>query len=456
MEYKLPPNDQLAEKAVLGSMLFDSNAVLEAVEKLKPEDFYHMHHAKIFEAMRNLSLSMQAIDFITVRNELATMGMIENIGGSEYLTELADSVPTSANIKQYIEIVKEKSQLRKLISAASEMQKLGFDEEQEAKNIIAKAQEVIFDLNQENVKNGYEVLKEILISTYKEIDEAYNNKGKLTGVSTGFVEFDKKTNGLQKKNLVILAARPGMGKSALAVNMATHIAINEKKPVLIFNMEMSKNEIAKRILSSETMIDNNKIKTGNIYGEDRNKMVQALSVLSKAELYIDDTAGINIMEIAAKARKLKADKGLAMIVIDYLQLIEPISKKNQTREQEITVISRSLKQLAMELDIPIIALSQLSRSAERKNGKEESKSVKRPMLSDLRESGAIEQDADLVLFIYRDDYYNETSERKNIAELIIAKHRGGRTGTIPLFWSGEHTKFMNLEQDEDIDWGDNE
>lgn len=446
MDFKLPPHDEEAESAVLASCLVDSFAVLEATEKLKVEHFYREDHRCIFDAILSLAAESKPVDVVLVVDEMKAKNTIGKTGGLEYLVNIIDVLPSSANISQYIQIVKEKYELRSIIEASNEMQKLAFDESEESTNILARVQDIIFNLSSEKESKGYEVLRNVLLKTYEEIAEIQKSGTTITGLPTGFKALDKKTLGLQPSNLIIIAARPGMGKSALAVNIATHVAVREKKAALIFNMEMSKNDIAKRILSAETLIDNNLISTGKIDGDNREKMVDILSKLSPAELYIDDTPGINIMEISAKAKKLKMEKDIALIVIDYLQLIEPVqTRRVQSREQEITQISRALKKLSMELEIPVIALSQLSRSAEKGGKKNE---PKKPMLSDLRESGAIEQDADVVLFIYRDDYYNEDSDNKDIAEIIIAKNRAGTTGSIDLGWLGANTRFMDIAEED--------
>ena len=315
----------------------------------------------------------------------------------------------------------------------------GYDETEEVDNILDMAEKKIFDLTQSKNTTGYSSIKDVLVESFAELEKLYNQKGHITGVSTGFADLDYKTSGFHGSELIILAARPAMGKSAFAINIATNAAVQSKVPVVIFNLEMSKEQIGNRILCSEAMVDSNKIKTGQIEDQDWMKLASTLSVLSDAPIYIDDTPGINVMEIRAKCRKLKMEKDIGMVVIDYLQLIQGSGKRNSSREQEISEISRSLKILAKELNIPVIALSQLSRGAEKRDDK-------RPMLSDLRESGAIEQDADIVVFLYRDDYYNEDSEDKNVAEVILAKHRGGSTGTVRLAWMPSYTKFANLER----------
>lgn len=359
--------------------------------------------------------------------------------GIEYLASLPDKVPTTANVERYIKIVDEKYMLRNLIQSANELISLGYNETEEVDSVLDMAEKKIFDLTQKKNTTGYSSIKDVLVESFAELEKLYNQKGHITGVSTGFSDLDYKTSGFHGSELIILAARPAMGKSAFAINIATNAAVQNKIPVAIFNLEMSKEQIGNRILCSEAMVDSNKIKTGQIEDNDWMKLASTLGILSDAPIYIDDTPGISVMEIRAKCRKLKMEKDIGLIVIDYLQLIQGSGKRNSSREQEISEISRSLKILAKELDVPVIALSQLSRGAEKRDDK-------RPMLSDLRESGAIEQDADIVIFLYRDDYYNEDSEEKNVAEVIMAKHRGGSTGTVKLAWMPSYTKFANLER----------
>ena len=317
----------------------------------------------------------------------------------------------------------------------------GYDETEDVDNILELAEKKVFDLSQNKSTKGYSSIKDVLVSSLTEIEKLYNQKGRISGITTGFTDLDRQTSGLHNSDLIILAARPAMGKSAFAINIATNAALKDKVPVAIFNLEMSKEQVVNRILCSEAMVDSNKVRTGQIEDNDWMKLASASGVLSEAPIYIDDTPGISIMEIRAKCRKLKMEKNIGLIVIDYLQLIQGSSnKKNVSREQEISEISRSLKILAKELDVPVIALSQLSRAAEQR------KDDHRPMLSDLRESGAIEQDADIVMFIYREDYYNPETENKNVAEIILAKHRGGSTGTVNLAWLSNYTKFANLQR----------
>ena len=436
---KIPPHDIEAEQAIIGSMLTDKDAVISAIEVLKDDAFYREDNKAIYSAILSLYSKNEPIDIITVKAELVEAGNFERVGGIEYLASLPDKVPTTANVERYIKIVDEKYMLRKLIQSANDLIALGYDETEDVDAILDMAEKKVFDLTQNKNASAYSSIKDVLVESFAELEKLYNQKGHVTGVSTGFADLDYKTSGLHGSELIILAARPAMGKSAFAINIATNAAVQSKVPVVIFNLEMSKDQIGNRILCSEALVDSNKIKTGQIEDQDWMKLASTLGVLSDAPIYIDDTPGITVMEIRAKCRKLKMEKNIGLIVIDYLQLIQGSGKKNASREQEISEISRSLKILAKELNVPVIALSQLSRTAEKRDDK-------RPMLSDLRESGAIEQDADIVIFLYRDDYYNEDSEEKNVAEVIMAKHRGGSTGTVKLAWMPSYTKFANLER----------
>ena len=437
---KIPPHDIEAEQAILGSMLIDKDAVINAIEVLKEEDFYREDNKTIYSAMLSLYARSEPIDIITVKSELTQIGKFETVGGLEYLASLPDKVPVVSNIENYIQIVEEKSILRKLIKASNEISQMGYEQTEETERIMDVEEKKIFDIMHNRNTKGYTPIKEVLINAIDELEKLYNHKGGITGIATGFIDLDRITAGLHNSDLVLIAARPAMGKSAFALNIASHVAIREKVPVAVFNLEMSKEQLGNRILCSEAMVDSNKVRTGNIEEEDWIKLVSAVGPLSEAEIYIDDTPGISISEIRAKCRKMKLEKNIGLIIIDYLQLIQGTGKKNASREQEISEISRSLKILAKELDVPVIALSQLSRAAEQRTDH-------KPMLSDLRESGAIEQDADIVMFIYREDYYNPDTERKNIAEIILAKHRAGATGTVELMWLGSYTKFVNLARE---------
>ena len=436
---KVPPHDVEAEQAVLGSMLTDKDAVISAIEVLKEDDFYRTDNKSIYEAILNLYNRAEPIDIITVKAELESLGKFEQVGGLEYLASLPDKVPTTANAMKYIKIVEEKSTLRNLIKTANEIIELGYDPTEDVSDIMEGAEKKIFNIMQNNDKKSYSPIKDILVDSFTQLEELYNRKQHITGVPSGFTELDYKTAGFHGSDLVLIAARPAMGKSAFALNIATNAAVRGNVPVVIFSLEMSKEQMVNRILCSEAMVDSNKVRTGKLEEDDWTKLAGSIGPLSDAEIYIDDTPGISVMEIRAKCRKLKLEKNIGMVVIDYLQLVQGSNKRNGSREQEISEISRSLKILAKELNVPVIALSQLSRAVEQRPDH-------RPMLSDLRESGAIEQDADIVMFLYRDDYYNKESEKKDIAEVIIAKHRGGSLGTVELLWLGSYTKFVNLEK----------
>ena len=436
---KVPPHDLEAEQAIIGSMLTDRDAVISAIEILKEEDFYREDNKAIYTAILNLYNRAEPIDIITVKSELESMGKFEQVGGLEYLAELPEKVPTTANAMKYIKIVEEKSTLRRLIKTANEIIELGYSPTEDVEDIMEGAEKKIFNIMQEKNQKGYAPIKDVLVESFTKLEELYIRKQHITGVPSGFTELDYRTAGFHGSELILIAARPAMGKTAFALNIATNAAVKANVPVAVFSLEMSKEQLVNRILCSESMVDSNKVRTGKLEEDDWTKLAGAIGPLSEAEIFIDDTPGINITEIRAKCRKLKLEKNIGMVVIDYLQLIQGSNKRGGSREQEISEISRSLKILAKELDVPVIALSQLSRAAEQRPDH-------RPMLSDLRESGAIEQDADIVMFLYRDDYYNQDSDKKDIAEIIIAKHRGGSTGTVELLWLGSYTKFVNLER----------
>ena len=436
---KVPPHDLEAEQAIIGSMLTDRDAVISAIEILKEEDFYREDNKAIYTAILNLYNRAEPIDIITVKSELESMRKFEQVGGLEYLAELPEKVPTTANAMKYIKIVEEKSTLRRLIKTANEIIELGYSPTEDVEDIMEGAEKKIFNIMQEKNQKGYAPIKDVLVESFTKLEELYNRKQHITGVPSGFTELDYRTAGFHGSELILIAARPAMGKTAFALNIATNAAVKANVPVAVFSLEMSKEQLVNRILCSESMVDSNKVRTGKLEEDDWTKLAGTIGPLSEAEIFIDDTPGINITEIRAKCRKLKLEKNIGMVVIDYLQLIQGSNKRGGSREQEISEISRSLKILAKELDVPVIALSQLSRAAEQRPDH-------RPMLSDLRESGAIEQDADIVMFLYRDDYYNQDSEKKDIAEIIIAKHRGGSTGTVELLWLGSYTKFVNLER----------
>jgi len=427
-----------AEQSVLGSMLLDKEAVAAAVEQLKGEDFYSDAHKEIFSGIINLFDRGEPVDLVTVTDELRQRGTLEGVGGVTYISDLSMAVPSTANIQYYIRIVKEKSLLRKLIQAANEILQESYEAQEEIENIIDHAEKRIFDISQNRTSRDFEPIRTILLEAYSKIEELSKNKGKVIGVPTGFRDFDQKTSGLHPSDFILVAARPSMGKTTFVLNIAQYAAVQARIPVAIFSLEMSKDQLAQRMLSAESNVELQKIRTGELDENDWIKLVQAAGPLSQAPIFIDDTPGISAMEIRSKARRLKLEHGLGLIVIDYLQLMSGRGRA-ENRQQEVSEISRSLKALARELNVPVITLSQLSRAPEARQDH-------RPMLSDLRESGAIEQDADLVCFIYRDEYYNPDTEKKNIAEVIIAKQRNGPTGTVELVFLGQYTKFVNYEK----------
>ncbi|MDD5945097.1 MAG: replicative DNA helicase [Clostridia bacterium] len=432
------PHDADAEQAVLSSILMDKDAAAEAFEMLKPEDFYSPENRAVYEAALQLYAKGEPIDVVTVKNQLEEKGVFAQIGGVETLANIASAVGSSVNIKSYAKIVEEKSVLRRLIRLAGDITEKSYKADDDINNILDKAEKGIFDVMQNRNTDSFSSIMDVAFDTFSNIEKIYNSTEKITGISTGFTDFDAKTAGLQKSDLILIAARPSMGKTAFVLNVAQYAAMKQHVPVAIFSLEMSKEQLVNRMLCAEALVDAQKVRTGDLNNEDWNKLVEAMGRLSEAPIYIDDTPGITAMEIRAKCRRLKLEKGLGLVVIDYLQLMSG-SGRSDSRQQEISEISRSLKAIAREIEAPVIALSQLSRACE-------ARSDHRPMLSDLRESGAIEQDADLVAFLYRDEYYfPEKTEKKNMAELIIAKQRNGPTGTVNLMWLGQYTKFANKE-----------
>ncbi|HOM01337.1 MAG TPA: replicative DNA helicase [Acetivibrio sp.] len=435
---RIPPQNIEAEQSVLGAILLDKEVLSSVTEIISSQDFYREDHREIFEAIMDLYEKAEPIDLITVSEQLKTRGSLEGVGGLEYLTNLASSVPTTANAKHYAKIVEEKSILRRLIKASTEIVNMGYEASEEVSYVLDKAEKNIFDVLQKRNTQGFAPIKDVLVDTFNRLEELYNNKGFITGIPTGFVDLDYKTAGLQNSDLVLIAARPAMGKTSFVLNIAQNAAIHARVPVAVFSLEMSKEQLVNRMLCCEAMVDSQKMRTGKLEDSDWQKVARALGPLSEAPIYIDDTPGLSVMEIRAKCRRLKIEKDLGLVVIDYLQLMQGRGK-TESRQQEISEISRSLKILAKEINVPVLTLSQLSRAPELR-------ADHRPILSDLRESGAIEQDADIVMFLYRDDYYNPDTEKKNIAEVIIAKHRNGSTGTVELAWLGQYTKFANLEK----------
>ncbi|WP_456298334.1 replicative DNA helicase [Alkaliphilus hydrothermalis] len=435
---KVPPHSIEAEQSVLGSMLLDREAILVALEVLNTEDFYKKAHQEIFEAVYTLFNKNEPVDLITITEELKNRGTLDAVGGITYLTSLSSAVFIATNVRYYAEIVQEKATLRRLIHSSEEIISLGYSAELEVTDILEQAQKSIYDLSQNRSQEGFTPIKEVLSTTFDQIEKLYEDKTGLTGLSTGFIDLDKKLSGLHKTDLILVAARPAMGKSAFSLNLAQNAAVKAGASVAVFSLEMSKEQLMLRMLASESMVDLGKIQVGNLNEEEWGKIAQAMIPLSQAKLFFDDTPGISVMEMRSKCRRLKMEKGLDLVMVDYLQLMQG-DKRSESRQQEISAISRNLKIMAKELDCPVIALSQLSRAPELR-------ADHRPILSDLRESGAIEQDADLVMFLYRDEYYHADSEKKNLAEVIIAKHRHGETGAVELVWLGNFQKFHDFER----------
>ena len=441
---KIPPHDIEAEQAILSCLLYDNESISVVYEIIEPEDFYRADYKIIYEAVVQLFIKNIPIDIVTTKDKLSTMGLLEQIGGMESLSNLVGAYFTSAYVKKYATIVKEKSILRKLIKASNDISHKSFEAKEEIEVILEEAEKKIFEIRKNRHSSDFYHIKEIIPDAIKKIEEMAMSSGKMTGIPTGFTDFDNKTSGLQSSDLILVAARPSMGKTAFALNIVQNVSVRNNKSTAIFSLEMSKEQLLTRLISAEANIESQKIRTGDLNDDkddDWTKILEAVNFLSSANIYIDDTAGISVHELRAKCRKLKLEKGLDLIVIDYLQLM---SGNGVSRQQEISEISRALKSIAREMEVPVIALSQLSRACEQR-------ADHRPMLSDLRESGAIEQDADIVAFLYRDEYYHPDTEKVNQAELIIAKQRNGPTGTIELVWDGKITKFRDMENTYNFD-----
>ncbi len=442
---RLPPQNLEAEASVLGSLMLDKDAIIKIADILHSDDFYDEKNKAIYLAMLELYEKTTSIDILTVSNLLDEQKKLEFIGGSSYLATLVNAVPTAAHITHYASIVRRKGTLRRLIQAANDITNLGYKDEADIESVLDQSEQKLFSVSQKFMKQNFVPLTQILHETFERLDDLHKNKGKLRGVATGYIDLDNKLGGLQKSDLVILAARPSMGKTSLALDIARNVAVNSKQAVGIFSLEMSKDQLVDRLLSAEADVNLWKLRTGHLSDEgpnnDFHRIADAMARLSEAPLFIDDTAGSSIMEIRTKARRLQAEQDLGLIVIDYLQLMQGSSSNNDNRVQEVSEISRSLKSLSRELNVPVLALSQLNRAVE-------TRPDKRPLLADLRESGSIEQDADVVMFIYREDMYNKdrVSDRPNIAEIHIAKHRNGPTGKIELFFDSEKTSFRNLDK----------
>nr|WP_304259156.1 replicative DNA helicase [Phascolarctobacterium succinatutens] len=449
MEERVPPQNIEAEQAVLGAMLIDKEAIAKATELLSADDFYREAHRVIFSAMLELYNKNEAVDMVTVTEILKRDNKLEDIGGIAYITSLANVVLTAANVKYHAEIVAEKSVLRQLVRVSTEIAAMGYEANDDVGTLLDTAESRILEISNRKKKADFTPINDILMDSVQSIESLLQNKGGLTGLPAGFADLDKLTSGLHPSDFIILAARPSMGKTALALNIVQNVALRahkviggEPRSVAFFSLEMSKEQLVNRMLCAEAGIDSQRLRVGEMHDEDWTHLWDACDTMSRAKIYIDDTAGITAMDMRSRARRLKAEHGLDLIVVDYLQLMQGSGKRNNSgdRQQEVSEISRSLKALARELDVPVLALSQLSRSVE-------SRQVKRPMLSDLRESGSLEQDADIVAFLYREDYYNPETENKH-TELIIAKHRNGPVDTVNLFFQKQFTKFVGFTKRE--------
>lgn len=432
------PHSVEAEQSVLGAMLMDREAIMAASEIIDSEDFYQHQYGILFEAMLELYNEGKPADLITLQDRLREKDVPPEISSLEFARDLLNAVPTSANIRYYAQIVQEKSMLRKMIKVTEEIANTCYLAKERVDDIMEDTEKKVFNLLQKRTSGDFVPIKDVVLNALDKIELASKNKGNVTGIPTGFVDLDYKTSGMQPSDLVLIAARPSMGKTAFVLNIAQHMAFKNDVTVAIFSLEMSKEQLVNRLFSLESKVDSQSIRTGNLSDDDWAKLIEGAGIIGKSNLIIDDTPGISVTELRSKCRKYKLEHNLGIIIIDYLQLMTG-NKKTDSRQQEISDISRSLKEVARELNVPVIALSQLSRAVEQRPDH-------RPMLSDLRESGAIEQDADVVMFIYRDDYYNKDSEKKNIAEIIIAKQRNGPIGTVELVWLPNYTKFANMQK----------
>jgi replicative DNA helicase len=437
---RIPPQSLEAEQALLGSIMLRPDAMYEIIDLISPRAFYAEKHSIIFETMLELFSKREPIDLLSLSSRLKEKSALDQIGGASYLTELVNTVPSSANIKHYADIVAKKFMMRRLIEASEFISQVGFDESHDLEEALDKAEKKIYEVTTSGGVHKFVHLKDELVQAWERLDHLHNSKGDLRGIPTGFAEIDNKLAGLQKADLIILAARPSMGKTSLALDIARQAAVNHNVPVGIFSLEMSAQQLVDRMLAAQSNVDAWKLRTGNLSREeDFSSLRQSLDVLSQAPIFIDDQPGSSILKMRSVARRLKSEKGLGLIVVDYLQLIiPPQSRGNDNLVQQITEISRALKNLARELDVPVLALSQLSRAVEQRGGK--------PRLSDLRDSGSIEQDADVVMFIHREDKYKEESERTNIAEILIEKHRNGETGKVDLYFNDKKATFQSIDK----------
>ncbi len=437
---RILPHSVEAEQSVIGSMLMGREAILAASEILTSEDFYQHQYGIVFDAMVELYNEGKAVDVITLQNRLKEKDVPPEISGMEFVRDLLKAVPTSVNVKNYAEIVSQKALLRRLIRATEEVENACYLNKEPVEEILEQSEKKLFQIFQQRNSQDLVPIRQVVMDTLEIIEKASKTKGNVTGLATGFTDLDYKTSGFQNSDLILVAARPSMGKTALVLNIAEYMAFKQNKAVAIFSLEMSKQQLMNRLFAMESRVNSQSLRTGDLKDEDWGKLIESAGVIGDSKLIIDDTPGITVRELRSKCRKYKLEHGLDIVMIDYLQLMSGGGgRSSDSRQQEISDISRSLKALARELNVPIVALSQLSRAVE-------SRTDHRPMLSDLRESGAIEQDADMVMFIYRDDYYHKDSEMKGVAEIIIAKQRNGPIGTINLVWLPDYTKFMNMEQ----------
>lgn len=436
---RVMPNSLEAEQSVIGSMIMDKEAIVVASESLLKEDFYHKQYGILFESMVELFNEGQPVDLVTLQNKLKEKDVPPEISSLEYVKDLVTAVPTSANVKYYAEIVKEKAVLRKLIKVTENIENECYLGKESLDVILADTEKSIFDLLQNRGGGDYVPIKKVVINALEKIELASKTKGNVTGIATGFVDLDYKMAGLQPSDLILVAARPSMGKTAFVLNIAQYVAFHSNLTTAIFSLEMSKEQLVNRLFSLESRVDAQALRSGNLADSDWEKLIEGAGTIGRSNLIIDDTPGISISELRSKCRKYKLEHDLKLVIIDYLQLMSGSGRNSDSRQQEISEISRSLKALARELNVPVIALSQLSRAVEQRPDH-------RPMLSDLRESGAIEQDADVVMFIYRDDYYHKDTPNPNVAEIIIAKQRNGPIGTVNLVWMPEYTRFVNWKK----------
>ena len=438
---RILPHSIEAEQSVIGSMILDRDAILVASEILTSDDFYQKQYGIIFDAMVELCNEGKPVDLVTLQNRLKEKELPPDISSMEYVRDLISAVPTSANVKYYAKIVSEKAVLRRLIKANEEIANTCYLEKENTEIILEEAEKKLFNILQRRNNEEYVPIQQVVLNAINNIEKASKLKGSVTGIPTGFMDLDYKTSGMHPSDLVLIAARPSMGKTAFVLNLAQHMAFKKDVPVAIFSLEMSKEQLVNRMLSLESHVDAQKIRTGRLNDEEWMNLVEGSANIANSKLFIDDTPGISIMELRSKCRKVKLEHGLDLVMIDYLQLMSGSGKNGDNRQQEISEISRSLKAIARELSVPVIALSQLSRACE-------TRTDHRPMLSDLRESGAIEQDADVVMFLYRDDYYNKDTDNPNTAEVIIAKQRNGPIGTVYLGWKPELTRFVNIAKEQ--------